>query len=229
MKAVILAAGIGSRLGSAYPKPLIRLAKGYSIMQHQIENLLRYFSVDDIYAVVGFKKELIMEAFPDVAYIYNNYYTSTNTSKSLLKALRKLKNEDVLWLNGDVVFEHWIIDKILNFGKPCMAVNKGSTSQEEIKYTLSHDGLIKEVSKRVQNALGEALGINFIDKKNVSLLIQCLEACKNTDFFERGIEIAIKNGLKIYPVDVSNYLCVEVDFKKDLKRASKLLIKIRNK
>jgi len=63
MKAVILAAGIGSRLGNPYPKPLTMLDNGCSIMQCQVKNLLRYFSIDNIYAVVGFKKELIMEAF----------------------------------------------------------------------------------------------------------------------------------------------------------------------
>ena len=39
MKIVILAAGIGSRLGNPLPKPLTLLKNGQSIMQQQIENL----------------------------------------------------------------------------------------------------------------------------------------------------------------------------------------------
>jgi len=228
MKAIILAAGIGSRLGTPYPKSLTMLSNGCSIMQHQVKNLLRYFSIDDIYVVVGFKKELIMEAFPDLVYIYNDYYDSTNTSESLLRGLKKAKNEDVLWLNGDVVFDHRILDKMLKFGKACMAVNKTLVSDEEVKYILSDDGSIRSVSKKVKNALGEALGINFVNKNNIPLLIESLEMCKKNDFFERGIEIAIDKGLKIYPLDVSDYLCMEIDFKKDLRKVNKLLENLKS-
>ena len=60
MKIVILAAGIGSRLGNPFPKPLTPLNNGKSIMQMQIENISSHFNIDDISTVVGFKKNLIM-------------------------------------------------------------------------------------------------------------------------------------------------------------------------
>ena len=105
MKIVILAAGIGSRLGNPFPKPLTPLKNGKSIMEMQIESLSNQFSIDDINVVVGFKKDLIMERFPELMFIYNPFFDRTNTSKSLLQALRKNKKNDVLWLNGDVVFD----------------------------------------------------------------------------------------------------------------------------
>jgi choline kinase len=40
--------------------------------------------------VVGFKKDLIMESFPNLTYVYNQYFDQTNTAKSLLKAIKKL-------------------------------------------------------------------------------------------------------------------------------------------
>src|SRR5699024_11710972 len=61
-------------------------------------------SSDLIMIVVGFKLEQIMEAAPDAAYVYNEAYDQTNTSKSLLKALRASAGRGTLWLNGDVVF-----------------------------------------------------------------------------------------------------------------------------
>ena len=63
MKIVILAAGIGSRLGNPFPKPLTKLNNGKSIMEMQINNITSRFDIDDINVVVGFKKDLIMERF----------------------------------------------------------------------------------------------------------------------------------------------------------------------
>ena len=104
MKAIILAAGIGSRLGNSNPKPLTKLNNGESILGRQVAYLSEYLGVTNIIAIVGYKKDLIMESFPNLLYVYNNFYDTTNTSKSLLAGLIKIENEDVVWLNGDVVF-----------------------------------------------------------------------------------------------------------------------------
>ena len=52
MKIIILAAGIGSRLGNPFPKPLTPLKDGKSIMQRQIDNITTYFDVNDITCTV---------------------------------------------------------------------------------------------------------------------------------------------------------------------------------
>ena len=110
MKIIILAAGIGSRLGNPFPKPLTPLKNGKSIMELQTNYLSSKFDIHAIHVVVGFKKDLIMERFPQLTYVYNPFFDRTNTSKSLLKALKKNRNESVLWLNGDVVFDEKIIE-----------------------------------------------------------------------------------------------------------------------
>ena len=91
MKIVILAAGIGSRLGNPFPKPLTPLKDGESIMAKQLKNISKYFDINDVTTVVGFKKDLIMERFPEVNYVYNPFFDRTNTSKSLLQALKKTR------------------------------------------------------------------------------------------------------------------------------------------
>ena len=63
MKIIILAAGIGSRLGNPFPKPLTPLKDGKSIMQRQINNITTYFDVNDITTVVGFKKNKSKSGF----------------------------------------------------------------------------------------------------------------------------------------------------------------------
>jgi len=228
MKIVILAAGIGSRLGNPFPKPLTPLDNGKTIMGMQTESLGNNFNVDDINVVVGFKKELIMERFPELTYIYNPFFDCTNTSKSLLKALKKNRKESVLWLNGDVVFD----EKLLSILKPhivsetsFVAVNTSKVAEEEVKYTLKN-GYIDQLSKSVKNGLGEAVGINFIAQKDIAHFIDRLEACDDNDYFERGLEMAIENdGVQISAVDISAYDCVEVDFKEDLENANTIFQK----
>lgn len=225
MKVIILAAGIGSRLGKPHPKPLTLLSNGRTIMQHQIKALLRYVSIDDILVVVGFKKELIMEAFPEVMFVYNDYFDTTNTSKSLLRGLKKFRNDDVIWINGDVVFEHYAIERLLREPTSCMAVNKASVGDEEVKYILDSSGKIAEVSKRVVNAEGEAVGINKIKCEDIELLIDKLERCEDHDYFEKGIEMAIKDGLVMSVTDISDIICTEIDFEEDLQKVNVLLRK----
>ena len=223
MKAIILAAGIGSRLGNSNPKPLTKLNNGESILGRQVAYLSEYLGVTNIIAIVGYKKDLIMESFPNLLYVYNNFYDTTNTSKSLLAGINKIKNENVLWLNGDVVFEKELLPQIIKCSKSCMAVNTNSVGEEEIKYNIFDDGNIKEVSKTVSPALGEAVGINKLISSDLSLFKENLEKCDEQDYFEKALELSIQDGMKIMPVDINKYLCMEIDFEDDLEQINKQL------
>ena len=226
IQVVILAAGMGTRLGKPWPKPLTPLKDGRSIMQQQMENVRSTFVQDArITVVVGFKLEMIMEAHPDASFVYNEVFDQTNTSKSLLRALNQSFGEaGVLWLNGDVVFDALVLKRVeerIRSEKSFICVNTSSVSDEEVKYTVDSNGDIKELSKIVENGLGEAVGINFISKHDKASLIERLKECKDGDYFERGIELAIqKDGIKLEPVDISDLFAVEVDFPEDLDRAN---------
>jgi choline kinase len=226
MKIVILAAGIGSRLGNPLPKPLTVLKSGKTIMQQQIDNVSQFFDNDSINIVVGFKKELILESFPDQTFIYNQFFDQTNTSKSLLKALKKNHRDSVLWLNGDVVFDAEILKELtphIVADKSFVCVNTQKVGEEEVKYTLDDSGFIHELSKKVVNGIGEAVGINFISSKDINALIARLEECGDNDYFERGIEMAIeKDNMKVMAIDISKFRCMEIDFREDLDNANKL-------
>lgn len=220
LKAVILAAGMGSRLGQSWPKPLTKLKNGRSILQQQLENISHYLNEKEVIIVVGYKKEMIIQAFPDNLFVYNERYNMTNTAKSLLKALNKCQHHDVLWINGDVVFQNEIIKKLLEKGSNAIAVTLGEVDEEAVKYRTDRKGKIIELSKEVSDARGEAIGINLIKRQDLNLLIKSLEQCNDQDFFEKGIEISIKRGLTIYPVDITEYKCIEVDFVEDLNKAN---------
>lgn len=222
MKVVILAAGKGSRLGQKGPKPLTLLINGKSILENQLDLLKQYVSVDDILVVVGYQKEKIIDEFPELLYVYNSNFTSTNTSKSLLAALKKC-SEDVLWLNGDVVFFPSVIEAVLKSPRTSMVVNVGAVGEEEVKYHQDANGRILEVSKHVKNPQGEALGINYFSASDLPRLRQSLEKCSDGDYFERGIEYCIEDGMSVWSVPVEHDLCTEVDFPEDLIRANTML------
>ncbi|KEP72612.1 hypothetical protein HR12_42325, partial [Microbacterium sp. SUBG005] len=62
---MILAAGMGSRLGRSLPKPLTALADGRSIMQQQHDNIHAAFGTGArITTVVGYRAETIVDASP---------------------------------------------------------------------------------------------------------------------------------------------------------------------
>ena len=225
LQVVILAAGMGTRLGKPWPKPLTPLADGRSIMQQQLENVEKVFRNDArTTIVVGFKLEMIMEAHPHATFVYNENYDQTNTSKSLLKALRASQESGVLWMNGDVVFDPRVFERVsdrIRNEKSFVCVNTSATAEEEVKYTVDAQGNINALSKQVKNALGEAVGINFISRHHKDLVIKYLDEVADNDYFERGLELAIeKAGIEIEPVDISDLFAVEVDFQADLDRAN---------
>jgi choline kinase len=225
---VILAAGVGSRLGRPHPKPLTPLADGETILSRALRQLSSRFARHSVHLVVGFKKEMVMEEVPDVGFIYNQHYGDTNTSKSLLKALTILGPGGVLWLNGDVVFDEKVLDDLLPhiaMDRSFVCVNTAAVGEEEVKYTLDDNGFIGQLSKTIADgALGEAVGINFVSAKDRPVVTKWLSECDDADYFERGIELAIeKDGLRIEPLDISHRQVIEVDFAEDLARANRSL------
>lgn len=225
VQAVILAAGMGTRLGRPWPKPLTPLDDGRTIMQQQMDNLSVAFADVRISTVVGFKLELILEAFPDVTYVYNENYDRTNTNRSLLKALRQSMPGGVLWMNGDVVFDPAILERcqpLIDADESFICVNTAAVAEEEVKYTVHADGSVDRLSKIVTDALGEAVGINYISGAHKTALIRWLAECEDGDYFERGIELMIeKERTRVLPLDITDLFAVEVDFEEDLTRANR--------
>jgi choline kinase len=228
IQVVILAAGMGTRLSRPLPKPLTKLKDGRSIMGQQIDNLKLAFGQNyRLSTVVGFKLEAIVERFPEATYVYNELYDQTNTSKSLLRALKASAAGGVLWMNGDVVFDPEVLNRIkplINTDESFVVVDTAKVGEEEVKYTLDANGFVAELSKTVSEPLGEAVGINYVSAKDKQALVEQLEAVADQDYFERAIEVAIAaNQVKFKSIDISDLYAVEVDFAEDLIRANEQL------
>jgi len=221
----VLAAGMGTRLGSPFPKSLTPLSDGRTILQQQLDNIQAVYGPEVlVQIVVGFKLDLILEAAPNCSFVYNEHYDQTNTCKSLLKALRASADGPVVWMNGDIVFDAEVLRRLQPFidsDQTAIAVNSAKVSDEEVKYTVDSKGMIAKLGKNVVDGLGESIGINVVAAKDKQLLIKHLEACDDQDYFERGIELGIeKDRLEVFPIDISDLFAIEIDFQEDLERAN---------
>jgi len=224
MQWVILAAGSGRRLKSPMrPKTLTQLVSEESILERllrQIHSLGGHVTL-----VVGFKKEMITKQYPKLSFVDNPAFASTNTATSLALALKEThQDDDLIFLNGDIVVKQEVLERLAKCNKTTMVVTKESAvGEEEVKYKTAEQDRIVAVSKEVHGAEGEAVGINRIMAKDLPLLISALKECKETDYFEKGIELAIHKGLTVSALCIDASACVEIDFVEDLERANALL------
>ncbi len=222
---VILAAGLGTRLGRSIPKALTELADGHTILDRQVTAIRLAWPEAKLIIVVGFKQDLVMEACPDALFVYNDCYDRTNTVRSLQRALEIGPDGPVVWMNGDVVLDVRVLRRLgeaVAAGRTAVCVEPMTVGEEEVKYTLDPAGLINELSKTATDAVGEAVGINTVSTTDRPLLLRHLQRCADNDYFERGLETAIADdGLAVHPVDVGDLLAVEVDFEEDLAEANR--------
>lgn len=229
---VILAAGMGTRLGRTLPKTLTELDDGRTILQQQLDNIVTAFgseALKRVRVVVGYKPETIIDVLPrTVMPVYNPHYDVTNTSKSLLLALRNIKKSNgVIWMNGDVVFSPLVLGRAMNLiekRESFMAVLEGQCGDEEMKYSLDEHGNLSKVSKTNEEGLGEAVGINYIAPADRLGFETSLAHAEPQDYFEAAIEDGLSREAIWKPLLVNGLYAVEVDFVEDLEKANKALL-----
>ena len=118
MKAIILAAGMGTRLRpitSSLPKCLVPV-NSKPILEHQLEALLTA-GVRDVILVVGYLSELVSDRYGtmyggmNIHYVQNHFYDCTNNIYSLWLARQHLDSQ-VLLLEGDLVFDPELLQRL---------------------------------------------------------------------------------------------------------------------
>ncbi len=165
MKAVILAAGLGTRLRpitNEVPKCMVPV-NGIWIIDKQIDNLLSN-DVKDIYVVDGYKAEVLAEhlktKFPQVHIVSNPRYAETNNMYSLYLTSKFVKGEEFLLMNADVYYDSNIIAGMLlgeNLSK--IACDRSQYLEESMKITLDGDK-INHISKKISESDHYAVSID---------------------------------------------------------------------
>ena len=235
MQAVILAAGRGSRLGNQNgdrPKCLVEIGEK-TILERQIQ-ALKAVGVDDIYVVVGYKKELVKQVinakFDNITFIENDIYATTNTIYSLYLTIPHLSH-DFFYLNGDVLFRNDLLETLIAEPGSGMAVEQKTCGDEEVKVKL--DGRrICSISKKVPIAesIGEFIGVGIFRKDIHEAFFENLrhaveEDCIVNDYFEYALDKTVHQA-EIISVDITGEPVIEIDFPEDLENAKLLAQKI---
>ncbi|MDA2921959.1 phosphocholine cytidylyltransferase family protein [Patescibacteria group bacterium AH-259-L07] len=233
MQAVIMAAGVGSRikeLSNHRPKPLLPI-NNKPIIEHQVSMLLRQ-QVKKIIVVVGYKKNLIEEAlagFP-IQYVYNPSYRTTNVLGSFWFALPHLK-DGFFYAHGDTMFEQSILDKLRDSSADLsLAIDRKFCGEEEMKVKLENNHVV-EINKTMnpKNAHGEFIGIAKISAKALSPIKATTEKFIKEGqrhlFFESVIQEIINDGsLLSEAMDITGAKWNEIDTPEDYNQAIELFL-----
>lgn len=235
MKAIILAAGMASRLRPLTlhtPKSLLTI-DGKSLLQRSMDALIQN-GIKDFVIVTGYLHEkieaFVKEQYADtisVKFIYNNVYDSTNNIYSLWLARPEAEGEDFLLLDSDLLYDPQIITEVMaNKAANVLTLIKHDLGEEEMKVVTDADGVIKEISKTCNpsDAAGESLGIEKIGKEYSAALYKKLEVMMNTEhlenkFYELAFERLIPQGHTYNVLDVSHLFSCELDTVEDFENA----------
>jgi len=227
MKAIILAAGKGTRLDGAAVKPkcLVEIG-GQTLLQRQIESL-RAANVERIVIVVGFGKESIRdECDGDIEFVENVDFAETSSLYSLWLAREHLTGGFVV-LNCDVLFHPQLLANLLESSHPdALLLSDTQTTplgDEEMKVKLRED-LVIDISKKMDpsEADGENVGIVKFSPAGATALLgymdQLLATGAKKDWAPRAFrEFALHHPL--HALSTGGLPWIEIDFPEDYERA----------
>ncbi|CAH2029923.1 phosphocholine cytidylyltransferase family protein [Trichlorobacter ammonificans] len=235
MKAIILNAGKGGRLGSLTddrPKCLVEVG-GRPILDFQLD-ALRLGGVRELVLVVGYRDAMIrdyLQRYPEftVTWIDNPDYADTNTAYSLWLARHEM-TEDFLYLNGDVLFHPELIRRLLAAPAASpLAVERKRCGEEEVKVLLAGTR-ITAIGKEIPpaEAYGEFIGVARFAGAIGPLFGATLAGVVERDrLLKNYFETAVDRMLDKAPftaLDISDLPCIEIDFPEDLERAETVIL-----
>lgn len=229
MKAVILAAGLGSRLRpitDSLPKCMVSV-NNIKIIDKQIDNLL-INGIYDIVVVAGYKYEILFkhinEKYPDIEVINNYRYNETNNMYSLFLTKEFVYNDNFLLMNADVYYDSCIIKGIIQ--EPLIskiACDKSVFMVESMKITIDNEK-INHISKKINESEHYAVSIDvyYINSNDSKVLFQEIENTILVNKDENSwTEVALDNifcKTNFQPY-IINGRWFEIDNHEDLRKA----------
>lgn len=231
MKAVILAAGRGSRLKpftDTLPKSLLPL--GTTTLVHRTVGILRDLGVDDVTIVIGYMKHKFRDAFPEgVRFETNEYYDRTDQAASLLEA-SKAFDDDVLVVTGDLFCTPRVFADIIDAPSPvCVAVDRTQKpfddTIEKVRFEDERIVRIGKVNVGNAEANGEFLGMTMFRREECGdalLRIQRAVGHNSRSALIHVHQDFIDQGRELGYVEVCDEWC-EVDDLESMEKARRLL------
>ncbi len=238
MKAIILAAGVGSRirpLTDNCPKSLLRV-DGKTILEMMISHL-QDCGINEVVFVLGYLQEQIKKFiktnFPDLKthFVTNERYAETNTGFSLMLTKNFVQRSTFIKFDADVVFDKEILKKLIECEHAnCLCIDKDiNLDAEEIKVIIKDQNRVIKASKTVnpKDAIGESIGIEKISSETAKLLFSELELMmedeeNHQEYYESAYERLIDKNVPFYALDISGLKWTEIDTKEDFITAEKI-------
>ena len=229
-KAIILAAGIGSRikkLGTNKPKCLIKIpGDKMSILSRQIK-ILKKYNIKDILVISGYKSHFIkkeVSKFKNVRVKYYPNYKLTNNLNTLLYFKNEI-NVNFICLFADVIFDEKILDILLKKrGNVVAAVDTKKVLRDTMRIKVNKTRLI-DIGSHIPVKFGDGnfIGISKFSKKGAIILKKNLIKLKNRykDYYTIAIQKMIEEKIDISFVDCKKLFWKEIDTIKDYKELLK--------
>ena len=229
MKAIILAAGKGTRLNGQdlKPKCLFEVG-GQTLLARQVE-ALREAGINEIVIVLGFEAERIRSLYEHTAlFVINSRFEDTSSLYSLWLAREHLRDGFVV-LNCDVLFHPQLLTRLLSSPfEDALLIdlvdkNNNHLGDEEMKIKLK-DGLVVDISKDMDpaEADGENVGIVKFSAEGASRLVEEMDVLiasgRLREWAPRAF-LAFARRFPLHAISTAEYPWIEIDFPEDYRRA----------
>jgi len=234
MKAVILAAGQGTRIRAVHgesPKCLINV-DGETILDHQIDGLLNA-GIEKIAIVVGYEKRQIIRHVharigrrptPKIEFIENPAFAITNNIYSLWLAKDWIGGDGFVCLNADVILDAQILMSAMKRNALVSMIVDPAWRDETMKVIIS-DGRVVRMSKKISKDefSGTYIGITLFDRAInacfFSKMQELVEASRVNEFFNVAVQELVDEGLRVGFTTTAGAAWAEIDDPLDLSFA----------
>ena len=222
MQALILAAGMGSRLGVGMPKCLVKVG-GRPILHHQLDAIERA-GADRVTLGAGYEHQQVEDAAEGRAeVVLNGRYAETNSLYSFWLARRAVEG-DLLVLNSDVLFAPELLGDLLAVDGSAIAFDSASGGEDEHMKVRARRGRLLRMGKDLpaMYSHGESLGVAhlsaFAARAAFSAAGSLVGRGRENDWAASAFnEVARHHWVSC--VDVVGQPWVEIDFPEDLDLA----------
>jgi L-glutamine-phosphate cytidylyltransferase len=230
MKAVILAAGQGTRIRSVHgehPKCLIEVDET-TILDHQLE-ALSMAGINDVSIVVGYEKEQIIAHVRSkelgynqrIHFIENPAFAITNNIYSLWLAIDWLRGDSFIVLNADVIFDSEILNSAVQPYAPISMIVDPLWRDETMKVIIEGDRVTRMSKKISQEEFnGTYIGITVfsksIQKNFFRKLNDLIAAGRVNDFFNIAVQELADEDVHVGYTSTDGLAWAEIDDPLDL-------------
>ena len=240
MKTLILNSGVGKRMGvltNEHPKCMTEISPTETILSRQLRQLAE-IGVTEVVMTTGLFDDVLVNYCRSLelplrfTFVKNPLYDKTNYIYSIYCAREYLKDDDILLMHGDLVFENSVLDKILESVSSCMAVSSTiELPQKDFKAVVKNN-MVEKVGVEFFNDAVTAQPLYKLLKDDWNLWLARIEAfCEDqkTQCYAENAFNEISGQCTVIPVDVYDTLCAEIDTPDDLAVVSAKLHDIENR